>query len=96
MRIKRYNGTVKIWASSTDTYIWAHRPGNSWPCSTLSGKRLYAEFYHGDLVDYAINGKHGVNLDDTEFNAITEDALNNKPHNHTQTPPKHYQYTTRE
>ena len=76
MRIKRYNGTVKIWASANDTYRWANRIGESWPCSTLSGKRLCAEFYHGDLVDYTINGKcDDTNIHGHEFNAFIEDIL---------------------
>ena len=78
MRIKRLGNTVQIWLSATDTHHWATRPGESWPCSTLSGKRLYAEFFRGDLVGYTVNGRYGVNLDNTEFNAIIEDTLNDK------------------
>jgi len=69
-------GAVKLWLSRQDTYEWAHRPGNAWPCSQLSGNRLWAEFdRNGDLVEYAINGQHDVHLDACEFNAITEDFL---------------------
>ena len=76
MRIQRYDQTVKIWASTNDTYRWANRSGESWPCSQLSGNRLFAEFDKGHLVDYAINGKDGVDIDATEFNAFTQDILN--------------------
>ena len=75
MRIKREEGCVKVWASASDTFEWAHRPMNAWPCSQLSGKRLFAEFWDGDLVDYTVNGKSGIDLDATEFNAFIEDAL---------------------
>jgi hypothetical protein len=67
----------KLWLSENDTYNWAHRDGASWPCSTLSGKRLFAEFdNHGNLVDMAINGGRGdQECDGHEFNAITNDAF---------------------
>ena len=74
MRIKRENGTVKIWASANDTYDWAHRPGESWPCSQLSGHRLFADFQNGDLVDMTIDGKT-KDVDSAEFNAFIEDKL---------------------
>lgn len=81
MRIQRNDfqstgtGYVKLWLSASDTYEWAHRPGASWPCSTLSGKRLFAEFdSRGDLVDMAINGR-STDCDANEFNAITSDYL---------------------
>ena len=76
MRIKKYKeyGIVSIWASANDTYNWAHKPGASWPCSQLSGNRFYAQFQHGDLVEFTLNGKDG-DIDSTEFNAFIQDHL---------------------
>lgn len=74
MKKKKQGNTVKLWLSANDTYAWANRPGAAWPCSFLAGKRLFAEFDDGDLVDYAVDGKCGeVPVD--EFNAITSDFL---------------------
>ena len=76
MRIKQtLEGGVKIWLSANDTYNWAHRPGNTWPCSQLSGHRVFAEYEQGgDLVDMAIDGKI-KDCDSNEFNAIMLDHL---------------------
>jgi len=69
MRIKNN----KIWLSARDTYNWAHRPGNSWPCSQLAGHRVFAEFAdNGDLIDYTIDGRY-KDVDANEFNAIMGD-----------------------
>ena len=71
MRVKR-GSTTKLWASAKDTYNWAI----SWPCSTLSGKRVYAEFAeNGDLVDYAVNGRQSKHIDGCEFTAMMDDML---------------------
>ncbi len=77
MRIQRGDYGVKLWLSADDTYNWAHKRGASWPCSQLSGKRLFAEFdSRGDLVDMAVNGGRGEqDCDSAEFNAITSDYL---------------------
>jgi hypothetical protein len=66
---------VKLWLSANDTYKWATRPGSAWPCSELSGHRLFAEFAKGgDLIDMAIDGK-SADCSADEFNAITNDFL---------------------
>ena len=77
MRVDSGKYGTKVWLSATDTYEWAHRIGAAWPCSTLSGKRLWAEFDStGDLVDMAINGGRGdQECDGHEFNAIMSDVL---------------------
>lgn len=77
MRIKRYDGTIKLWLSARDTYDWAHRPRAAWPCSFLSDRRLFAEFTeNGDLVDLAIDGGRGdQDCPSDELNAITSDFL---------------------
>ena len=78
MRIQKTGIIVKIWLSARDTYAWANnRPGASWPCSQLSGHRLFAEFDDGDLVDMTIDGKDR-DCDVNEFSAITDDAIAGK------------------
>ncbi len=76
-RIQRSAYGVKLWLSARDTYDWAHRSGNSWPCSQLSGRRLFAAFApNEDLVELSIDGGRGnQDCDATEFNAITDDFL---------------------
>ena len=72
---KSYYGT-KLWLSASDTYEWAHKTGAAWPCSELSGSRLFVEFdLHGDLVDITIDGKNDVDCDRNELEAITRDFL---------------------
>ena len=56
MRKIKSEGGVSIWLSVRDTENW----GSHWPCSTLRGKRVFAQFErNGDLVDLAINGGKG-------------------------------------
>ena len=73
MRMEKRGLATKIWLSANDTYNWANKTGNKWPCSQLSGKRLFAEFNGGDLVDITIDGKTGIDVDNNEFNAIIAD-----------------------
>ena len=75
MRIEKQGTTVKLWLSANDTYNWANRPNASWPCSVLAGKRLFAEFDDGDLVDFAVNGKRSLDVTADEFTAITDDFI---------------------
>ena len=74
MRLKKTEQNIKLWLSTNDTYNWANKPGARWPCSTLSGHRLFAEFDGGDLVDMAIDGRSKECPAD-EFNAITTDFI---------------------
>ena len=74
MRIKKTGQTVQLWLSANDTYDWAHKPGAAWPCSVLSGHRLFAEFNDSDLVDMTIDGR-SKDCPADEFNAITSDFL---------------------
>jgi hypothetical protein len=70
MRTQIFDNGVKLWLSANDTYCWAQ----CWPCSDLSGKRLFVEYDRGGLVDLAINGR----IDDCpahELTAIVSDYL---------------------
>ena len=76
MRMQVYDRTVKVWLSANDTYDWAHKSGASWPCSQLSGRRVFAEFCGGDLVDVSFDGGRGEqDCDGTEFNACFADHI---------------------
>ena len=77
MKIERHEDVVKLWLDAEDTYFWSRRPGNTWPCSYIAGKALFAEFHCGDLVDYNVNGRSGddVDMPADEFNAITSDFI---------------------
>ncbi len=73
MRMQVNRSTTKIWLSANDTYNWAHKVGASWPCSTLSNRRVFVEFDDGDLIDIAIDGKSANNVNAHEFNAMITD-----------------------
>jgi len=84
MRIKEHNGSLKVWLSANDTYLWATRPGASWPCSELRGRRVFAEFdATGDLIDLAIDGGRGEqDCSSDEFNACLTDHIASRYPNH--------------
>lgn len=75
MRVQLGRWYIKLWLSASDTEDWAERPGARWPCSQLSGHRLFAEFDRNGLVDLAIDGKEAGELDGTEFNACCANHL---------------------
>lgn len=78
MRILIHRDIVVLWASAKDTYNWAHRVGSSWPCSTLSGKRLCAIFDDNGLVDLTINGRDAGDINRTELSALCSDLIGTK------------------
>ena len=78
MRITHDGNSVRLWLSANDTYGWAHKPGASWPCSFLAGKRLRADFDSNGLVDYAVNGRYAEGMAADEFNAITSDFMRDR------------------
>lgn len=77
MRVQSNEWGTKIKASGNDTYDWAHRAGDAWPCSDLSGKRVFVELdRNGDLVDLVINsGKECQDVAGHELNAFIEDVM---------------------
>ena len=74
MRTQITTTGVKLWLFATDTYCWARLPGNYWPCSELSGKRVFVEYDRGGLVDLAIDGRPG-DCPAHELTAIVSDFL---------------------
>jgi hypothetical protein len=79
MRVRINGSNAKLWLSADDTYRWAHKAGAAWPCSVLSGHRLFAEFDGDDLIDMAIDGKR-ADCPADEFNAITSDYMEQYPY----------------
>ena len=77
MRVVRDGGETKVWLSAADTYRWAHRSGQRWPLSDLSGHRLFAALdRHGDLVELTVDGRDAPDdLMANELDAILEDAI---------------------
>jgi hypothetical protein len=70
------NDGACVWLSAQDTEDWATRPGHYWPCSTLRGRRVFAEFHGTDLVDLQLDGGRGdQDCDANEFNACVSDFL---------------------
>lgn len=78
MRVQIDENMVRLWLSANDTFYWARRPGQAWPCSEISGRRLFAEFDWNGLLDLTVDGRHGVDIPASEFNAITSDFLSDK------------------
>lgn len=78
MRIQQSGSYLKVWISADETYNWAHEPGAAWPCSTLSGKRVFAEFGRNGLVDIAIDGRNDTDCDARELDAMIDDLLNKR------------------
>ena len=77
MRTQITDSGVKLWLSANDTHRWATRPRAAWPCSELAGKRLFAEFDQGGLIDLAIDGRMG-DCPAHELTAIVSDHLRGK------------------
>jgi hypothetical protein len=85
MRVKIHDSSIGLWASSSDTYDWAHKIGAEWPCSTLSGKRFFAAFDSNGLCDLSVNGQASdkFDIDSNELSAICSDLLSAKlDHSH--------------
>ena len=79
MRISKHQGergvgAYTMWLSAAETERWAERPGNRWPCSQLSGRRLRVDVDATGIYDLAINGKC-ADCDGRELDAIVSDHL---------------------
>ncbi len=79
MRIKKHkpNGKVRsytIWLSANETYLWARKVRQSWPCSQLSGHRCTASIDLNGLYDYTVDGKI-TGLWGDELKAIVADHI---------------------
>lgn len=84
MRLVVSESGFQVWISAQETADWARRPGESWPCSFLAGRRVFAEFDSGGLVDLVIDGGRGdQDAPGDEFSAMIADLVGNKlPQDH--------------
>lgn len=90
MRVNIQPTSVKLWLTADETETWANSPGESWPCSALEGKSLFAEFDENGLVDFAVDSPElhiqeaqEIYIESSEVNAITSDFLQDKlPRDH--------------
>jgi len=71
MRVQVSESCVVLHATGAETYDWANRPGAAWPCSTLSGRKLFAAFDSNGLFD--TDGDEDI--DGHEFSACCADLL---------------------
>lgn len=66
------SGEVFIVADENETYMWANKAGNVWPCSGLSGHAVEVAIdSRGDLLDY--DGP--VHVTCSELDAFTSDLI---------------------
>ena len=81
-RVQVFENGLNLWISARETEEWAAGRATfgegRWPCSDLSGHRVFAQFDSNGLVDLAIDGKDSVDIDANEFNALTSSALKEK------------------
>jgi hypothetical protein len=63
---------ISVRISGRETSDWARR----WPCSTLRGKRVRADFDTNGLLDLALDGGRGAqDCDAHELNALVSDFV---------------------
>ena len=77
-RIADNGSAVTLWVSARDTYDWAHRSGNAWPCSTLSGHRFCATFDSNGLLDLTVDGRYPRSVRSDELSAICAYTLSDR------------------
>ena len=59
-----------------ETYQWANKPNNKWPCSYVNNESLFVEFDKNGLVDLKINDTYNNDyIPNNELNAIVWDHL---------------------
>ncbi|MEE9383204.1 MAG: hypothetical protein V3V08_07305 [Nannocystaceae bacterium] len=88
MRLKGNQDGFTIWISAHETREWATRPSAGWPCSTLAGHRLRAEYDENGLLDLSVDGKdpsastrsgRGLWINGNELSAIVADHCDDLP-----------------
>jgi hypothetical protein len=81
MKLTVYSHAIDITIEKEETAAWSSRPGHAWPASSISGKKVYAEFDRNGLSMIEINGKElscGSTINDPdvhEFNSLIADVL---------------------
>lgn len=74
MRFQDNGNGYAMWLSANDTYRWAHRPGQRWPCSELSGNRCAIVVDRNGICDFTMNGR-SADVPGDELDAIVADHL---------------------
>ena len=64
-----------LWLSARETDDWRRRPGASWPCSTIRGRRLYVGVDSAGIYDMSVGGDMNADIDGAELDAIVSDHL---------------------
>ena len=77
MKLVQNEYGFNVWLSARDTRDWANRPNERWPCSQLSGHRLFASFDSCGLNDMSVDGR-SKDIDVNEFNACISDHVRSK------------------
>ena len=75
MRIRIDKNSFVLWLSANDTYNWAHKPGATWPCSTINGRRVALFVDMTGLVEFTVNGRNGIDIDGGELSAMMADFV---------------------
>ena len=70
--------SVILKLSRQDTMMWATRPHESWPCSTLAGHRFVACFDTNGLWEFTVDGKDNAVIDGHELSSCCCDWLKNR------------------
>ena len=78
MKTQIHASGFKLWLSANETYNWATKSGASWPCSELSGRRVFVEYDSNGLCDLMIDGRSGSDCSSTELGAIVSDFMAGK------------------
>lgn len=79
MKVIMTKDYVTLRVSGNDTRMWAMRPNNEWPCSTLSGKGFTAQFDSNGLLDFNLQESNKEDdIDGHELSAICCDLLKNR------------------
>ncbi len=75
MKTQIMENEIELWLSAKDTRDWANRPGEHWPCSTLSGHRLMVVFDRCGLLEITIDGSASRDCDGHELSCMVYDVL---------------------
>lgn len=74
MKLRKEKSGYNLWLSATDTSNWAHRIGNNWPCSELSGHRCFVAVDQNGLCDFTLDGR-SADVSGDELSACVADHL---------------------
>jgi len=77
-RVQLFDAGLNIWVSARETEDWADGiapfSNGRWPCSTLRGHRVFAQFDSNGLLVLTVDGRD-ANIDAHELNTLISCAL---------------------